>query len=401
MKTKSSTARGTILLLAAIYFISYITRNSYSVVLAAMLQETGLSQSRLSWAVTGSLITYGAGQLVSGFLGDRIQPRWLVLGGLSVTSVMNLLMAFCREPGGMLCIWCVNGLAQAFLWPPLVRLMAQLFSGETYQRAVVVVTWGGSLGNIALYLAAPALLSLAGVKTVFLTACLCGGAAAWVWTFRCPLLPPRAEKREGVVSGKNPLLLPLVWAILFAIILQGILRDGITTWTPVYLDQTFHLGSAFSIFSGTALPLFSLAAIQGASYLHRRAFPNPILCAGVIFGMGAFCGLALALFPKVNVAFSIALTALLTGCMHGVNLLLIGILPAHFLKTGKVSLLSGVLNACVYIGSALSAYGFAAVAERSGWGTVIASWPVIALCGLLTCLLCTRPWARFDADTNR
>lgn len=57
--------------------------------------------------------------------------------GLGVTSVMNLLMAFCRQPALMLGIWCVNGLAQAFLWPPLVRLMSELFSGELYEKAVI------------------------------------------------------------------------------------------------------------------------------------------------------------------------------------------------------------------------------------------------------------------------
>lgn len=163
----------------------------------------------------------------------------------------------------MLVIWCVNGLAQAFLWPPLVRLMSTLFSGVTYQQAVVAVTWGGSLGNIALYLAAPALLPFTGVKGVFFMACLCGGAAALVLRHSCPAIQTQPVGPGPKPDGKNPLLLPLVWAVLLAIILQGMLRDGITTWMPVYIDQTFRLGSSFSIFSGTALPLFSLAAIQG------------------------------------------------------------------------------------------------------------------------------------------
>lgn len=204
---------------------------------------------------------------------------------------------------------------------------------------------------------------------MFLAACLCGVGAALVWRRHCPVLPAQPAGRPSQkAGGKSPLLLPLVWAILLAIVLQGMLRDGITTWMPVYIDQTFRLGSTFSIFSGTVLPLFSLAAIQGASWLHRRAFPNPILCAGVIFGLGAFCGAGLALFPGASPALSIGLSALLTGCMHGINLLLIGVLPAYFKKFGQVSLLSGVLNAFVYVGSALSAYGFAAAAELSGWG---------------------------------
>lgn len=393
-----SAAAPAILMLSAVYLVSYVTRNSYNVVLPEMIRQTGFGQAELSLAVTGSLITYGAGQLLSGFFGDRFQPRHLVFGGLTVTALMNFMMSFCRIPALMLALWCINGLAQAFLWPPLVRLMAHLFSGDTYQNATVAVTWGGSIGNVLLYLTAPALIALCGLQSVFWAAALCGIAAAVVWFKKCPLLPEsprRAEKAAAEKPKRSPLLLPMVWVIMLAIVLQGLLRDGITTWTPVYIDQTFGLGSTFSILSGTALPLFSLAAIQGASLLHRRVFRNPLVCAAAIFGLGAVFGLALTLLPSSSAVLSVGLCALLTGCMHGVNLILICVLPAHFQKFGRVSLLSGALNACTYVGSALSAYGFAAVSELSGWHAVISAWPILAAAGAVICLLCAAPWKRF------
>lgn len=203
MKEKRSVTY-TILLLSSVYFVSYLTRNSYNVVIAQLVRETGLGQSTLALSATGSLVAYGAGQLLSGCFGDRLQPKGLLIMGLGVTSVMNLLMAFCRQPALMLGIWCVNGLAQAFLWPPLVRLMSELFSGELYEKVVVAVTWGGSVGNIALYLAAPALISLLGVESVFVTAALCALIAAGLLVKKCPLISggvrstaPRQGKRSG------------------------------------------------------------------------------------------------------------------------------------------------------------------------------------------------------------
>lgn len=400
MNQRKSAAR-IIFLLSSVYFVSYLTRNSYNVVITQLVRDTGLGQSALALCVTGSLIAYGAGQLVSGFFGDRFQPKGLILMGLGVTSVMNIMMAFCRLPFLMMLIWCVNGLAQSFLWPPLVRLMAELFSGELYEKAVVAVTWGGSIGNIALYLAAPALIALLGVESVFIAAALCALAVAvllsksWVRT-------KRGENRQtGQEAGKKGrgrslLKMPLIWAILLTIVLQGVLRDGITTWTPVYVDATYGLGSGFAILSGTALPLLSIASIQAASLLHRKWLHNPMVCSAALFGLGGGFGLMLAVFPEAGAAWSVGLCALLTGCMHGVNLILIGVLPAHFQRFGRVSLLSGILNAFTYIGSAVSAYGFAAVADWAGWRTVIAAWPVIALAGAGVCLCCARPWRRFD-----
>ncbi len=395
-KTRAST--GTIFFLSAIYFVSYLTRNSYNVAIAGLLRETGFSQATLALCVTGSLTAYGLGQLASGLSGDRTQPRLLILSGLGVTSGMNLLMAFCRVPALMLAIWCVNGLAQAFLWPPLVRLMAELFSGELYQRAVVAVTWGGSVGNIVLYLMAPLLISAWGVESVFLFAALCGLAMFLAAAAKCPRISPKpAGGREGPPeTGTSLFRLPLMWMILLVIVLQGLLRDGITTWTPVYTDAVYHLGSSFSILSSTALPIFSIFSIQAASLLHSKLLRNPLACAGSLFGLGGLFGFLMAAFPSLGAAWSVGLCALLIGCMHGVNLILIGVLPAHFQRFGKVSLFSGVLNAFTYVGSALSAYGFAAAADHAGWQAVTASWPVISLLGMLVCFLCAKPWLRFQ-----
>lgn len=386
-----------ILLLSVVYFVSYLTRNSYNVVITELMRQTGFGQATLALCVTGSLITYGAGQLVSGFLGDRFQPKRLIILGLGVTACMNLLMAFCRIPSFMLVIWCVNGLAQAFLWPPLVRLMAALFADEEYEKGIVAVTWGGSIGNVTLYLAAPVLITLFGVNSVFIAAALSAVLVIAAMVKKCPSISVRLEERTVSGEGQRALFkMPLVWCIFLTIILQGVLRDGITTWTPVYINETYHLGSSFSILSGTALPLFSLAAIQATSLLHRRLLHNPMTCTAALFGLGGVFGLLLALFPGAGTAPSVGLCALLTGCMHGVNLILIGVLPAYFQRFGRVSLFSGLLNAFTYVGSALSAYGYAAAADRAGWQAVIGSWPVTAVLGMVVCLLCVRPWRRFQ-----
>ena len=67
-----------VFLCSFIYFISYVTRTNYGAVLSEMVTNMGLSKSELSVALTGSFITYGAGQLVSGYMGDHIHPKRLL-----------------------------------------------------------------------------------------------------------------------------------------------------------------------------------------------------------------------------------------------------------------------------------------------------------------------------------
>lgn len=70
-------------------------------------------------------------------------------------------------------------------------------------------------------------------------------------------------------------------------------------------------------------------------------------------------------------------------------------IPTHFARFNITSTVSGVTNACTYIGSALSSYLFALVAELIGWRFVILCWAVIAAVGCLFCVLAYKPWNRF------
>jgi OPA family glycerol-3-phosphate transporter-like MFS transporter len=114
---------------------------------------------------------------------------------------------------------------------------------------------------------------------------------------------------------------------------------------------------------------------------------NEIVFSVILFGIGSLCALALAALFDTNAAVSVVLVAFLTGSMHGVNLMLICNLPARFADTGKVSLISGVLNACTYVGSAISTYGFALIAQAFGWRTTVVCWAFIAATGLVMCVL--------------
>ena len=361
-----------------------------------MVRQTGMDKASLSAALTGSFITYGAGQLISGWFGDRVQPKHLVLAGLLTTAAMNLILPFCRTPLQMTVIWCINGLAQAFLWPPLVKLMTTLFSENDYRQASVVVSLGSSLGTILVYLLSPLCIAWAGWRSIFWLCSLCALAMAAVWQKSCRRIsmqpPAPAEATAATTAGwlRRPLLL----FILLCIVLQGALRDGITTWMPSYIAETYRLSTGISIFTGVVMPVFSMMAFQAASLCYRKTPSNPLQCALLFFSAGAVSALLLALLFSHSPLLSVLLSALLCGCMHGVNLMLVCMVPPFFQRQGNVSTVSGLLNACTYIGSAVSTYGIALTSEALGWQATILTWLALAAAGSLICLACIPAWKR-------
>ena len=193
------------------YMVSYMTRINYGAVILEMVSSTGIKASLLSLALTGSFITYGIGQLVSGYFGDRIQPKKLVALGLSVTVCMNLLIPFCPNYLWMTAVWCVNGMAQSLMWPPIVRLMADLFNEEEYKKTTVIVSWGSSSGTMLIYLLSPLWIAVAGWKAVFVFAAVCGIIMVLVWRKQCPEISMNentvpAQKNKAADPGSNSLL---------------------------------------------------------------------------------------------------------------------------------------------------------------------------------------------------
>ncbi len=100
-----------------------------------------------------------------------------------------------------------------------------------------------------------------------------------------------------------------------------------------------------------------------------------------MWAISFFSSLILVFAFSTHIVLSILLIAIVTGCMHGINIMLIGILPSRYKNENRVSTISGMLNAFTYVGSALSTYGTAALADSFGWKFTITIWCAITLMG--------------------
>ncbi|MBP3337711.1 MAG: MFS transporter [Clostridia bacterium] len=379
-------------LMAFTYMVSYITRINYGAVIAEMVIAENILKSTLSLAVTGSFITYGTGQLVSGFLGDRLQPKKLVFSGLFVTCLMNFLIPLCPSPYAMLVVWCINGFAQSFMWPPIVKIMTSAMTNDEYQKGIVVVSWGSSAGTILVYLLAPVLISLSGWRLVFIFSAVCAIIMMFAWQKFCPEINAtvKMSKINTLSQGETfKLFSPIMIMLMLAIIMHGVLRDGATTWMPSYISETYSVKSEISILTSVVMPIFSIFAFNVTQKIYKQT-KNPLTLSGIIFIFGFLSAFALCLTTGRLVSLSVLFTALLVGSMHGVNLLLLCMILPYFKKYGNVSFISGALNACTYIGSALSTYGIAWIAEKSGWSAILIIWTFLALAGGIICLAISR-----------
>lgn len=417
--TKSRYSKGGIIFLCTLaYFASYFSRKTFSVVMVNMLDCDIITKDVAGLIGTALFVFYGAGQLLSGYLGDRLQPKYLIFSGLMVSALCNLLLPIMPNGYFMIPVWAMNGFAQALLWPPVVRILSDNLSHEKYVSANLVVTCGAHVSTIVLYLYAPLCISFMSYKAVFFTSTVFCIVAGVIFLVAMSLvLPKNSEKSHtGVTKIETAEGKSSVWKIfasngvipIFAcIIAMGFMRDGIESWLPTLYMEVFNKSSESSILVSVALPVFSIISLFLVRAIHKgRLFNNEARGAGILFGLSIVLCIPLCLLININNSacriICLLLACIICAFMHSCNFLLISCVPGRFAKTGRASTVSGFCNACTYIGAAASMYGIALISDLLGWSATIMLWIIICLVGVIFACLAFKKYTKFlQCDTEQ
>lgn len=401
---------GIIALCSLVYFVSYFSRKGFAAVMAGMLQEAVLDKPTAGLVGTMLFVFYGAGQLLSGYLGDKIRPQHLLCLGLTVTSLCNLLMPLLPSSSLMIPVWGLNGLAQAMLWPPIVKILSGYLDHERYVMANLIVTSAAHVATILLYVFVPICLKYYSWETVFYVASALALISMLVFAValrfvipreaELPVSPKISTEEQGSASMGKAFISSGIIPILGCIIMCGFLRDGIESWLPTLYSEAFSRDSSESVLVSVVLPIFSILTVSLVTALHKKPlFNNETDGTMILFGVGIVLSVPLSLMIEAESVAArvicLILAALVCAAMHGVNFLLISCLPGRFAALGRASTVGGLVNSFVYIGAAISTYGIALIADNLGWRATVISWAGVALAGLLLSLLARKKYTLF------
>lgn len=399
-QSKTLTYNKVVLLGFLVYFFSYAMRLDYAASLVAIVNALGVTNTAASVAITGSFITYGLGQIVFGIIGDKLSPVKIISFAMLGTVLVNIAVSFCSNITLITVLWCINGMFQAMIWPPLCRFVAELTTADEYSNAITMVGLSASVGTIFVYLFVPAVLSVTVWRNVFRCMALFGLiiVAIWMIMTRGINIQTATDIAKNNDDNKYSVFKIIALAglvpIFFIIILQGVLRDGIQTWLPSMVNKEFNMDESSSILSTAVLPVLSMVSVLASNFLYIR-LKNEIKTATIIFCVAAAATIPLGLGLKIPALISIFLAALISGCMHGVNHMVVSLIPKRFYKYGLMSTFSGILNSFTYVGAALSTYVFAAASDNFGWSVVKILWLIIGLLGAGICILKLPHWTKF------
>ena len=417
MKKKIASSGLTVLFIAACwmaYSFSYIGRLNFSASMADMTSSGVLLKSQAGAVTTGFFICYGCGQFLSGMLGDRINPRYLVFAGLTCSSLLNFGISLGPPLWVMIILWSLNGLSQSLLWAPICKIVSDRVSTARRQKACTALATTMAGGTLMAYILSALLINAFGWKAAFISGSSATLLAAVTWIIVTTKIEHDADKNgveedivavheddgEEVPHEEIPTnlwqLLCVSGLTILALVggVQGVLKDCMSTWVPTFIEDMFNMGSVISILTGAFLPIFGFFGPIFTNKLMMKT-RDELSSLFILFLISSGCLAMLALFGRFSIAISIVALALTYACSLGQNMILIGTLPMYFSKLGKVSTITGTMNALCYLTTAVVSSVTGVLVDRTGWTIVMAGWFVLSALAAVGTLFAKRRWNKF------
>lgn len=396
------------------YSFSYIGRLNFSASMAEMTNSGVLLKSEAGAVTTGFFICYGLGQFLSGWLGDKVPPRYLVFTGLTCSSLINFAISFGPPVALMTVLWSANGLSQALLWAPICRIVSDRVHTSRRQKACTALATTMAGGTLFAYVLSALLISAKGWSASFVCGSVCTLAAALVWIFVTTKIEKDTEKNgeieempvriddsgEAVPHDEIPsnfiklLLVSGLMTLAVASGVQGILKDCMSTWVPTFISDMFEMSPVISILTGSLLPVFGLFGPYLANYIMART-RDELSSLFILFVISSVALALLALFGRFSIVVSIVALAVTYACSLGQNMFIVGTIPMYFHNVGKVSMITGTLNAVSYLSTAVLSWITGALVDGAGWGIVMTLWLILSCVAAVSVIFAKRRWNKF------
>lgn len=408
---KESGAQGCLIFLCwLVYTISYLSRYSYNSNIVAIRGVFGADNAAAGLVGSMFFFAYGAGQIINGIFCKKYPKRLIVSLALGASAAFNIAAGLLKSFAPFKFLWLINGAVLSLLWSSLILILGENLSETNLKKAIFAMSTTVPAGMIVIYGFAAVCNRLGAFRPVFFFAGVATFIVAAVWFMLYGKVSAAAKaealakdaktaakaeageaqagafdeklqtqagelldgsrKNSGVpVEGSQKRFgVPAVFFVLagFAIVCNFV-KDGLGTWLPAILKDSFGFGDGLSVALTLVLPILGIFSASVALLLHKK-LDNFSAELSLEFALAA------AMLAAVLAAVGCKIAALAVGCfgltslfMHAVNNVITSMAPLMLREKMNPGLSAGLLNGFCYVGSTLSGYLLGLYSDAFGW----------------------------------
>lgn len=386
------------------YALAYFGRVNISVALPGLQGALSLNKSQVGLIGTVLFWVYGVGQLINGYIGDRVNSRVFIFIGLAVAGVANLVFGLADSFLVLALMWGLNGFFQSMLWGPISKTLSHWYEHKRLNRVAIAVSTSMVAGYLLAWGVGGQLLAMGGWRWVFLTPAIALLVFAPIWLLlarerpgECGLMlpdpgPAETAPAEPDAPVKKYTLFGVIketklWFVIAACLMQGLIKEGIGLWGPTFVSETHHMDMQSTTMLILFVPLMNFGGMTLAGWLNGILGRNEKLSSAILFGIATLSMFGLLWLGRYSIALALAFIGIASAAIYGVNTLLLGVLPLKYIRYNKVSSIAGFMDFCSYMAAAAATPLTGLLVTALGWNGAVWMWAAAAALGIGLLLL--------------
>jgi sugar phosphate permease len=392
------------------YTVYYFVRNNLSLTIPSLQKELHISKADIGFFVTFHGLMYGVSKLINGFLGDRMNPRFLMPLGLICSAAMNYGFGLSSAYWALSFFWIANGWFQGMGFPPCARTLAQWFSPKERGTKYAIWNTSTSIGASLVLILCTFLIGYTWRLCLLVPAWLAVVGAMFIWwrlrdTPQSLGLPPvEVYNGEHAPAAGNPgdagigdaaefrrlvvrrvFLNPGMWIVSLANFFLYTVRYAFLLWGPTFLSEARGMQIEHA---GWIVAAFEVAGIAGmllSGWMSDRIFRG--FASRACFFSMAMCALCIFLFWTIPIHWlSLALLITVGFFVYGPQCLVMVISTNLSTKQAAATAI-GLTGLFGYLSQVFSGWGLGWLVEKKGWDF---GFPALVLAAVLSavCFAC-------------
>lgn len=374
---------------SVLYLFVYIVRNALSAIAPQLIEEHIFTTEMIGKMSSLFFICYAVGQLINGFLGDKIKARNMICVGLWLSGISHFIIVYVTDNAFVACLlYGLTGFFLSMIYAPMTKINSENVSVIYITRCALGVQIASLLGSPLAGLLASIFdwRTVFGLSSGFLFAMGFVGFVFYIYYERKGVIVYNRFAKAAKESGGTlqVLLKRRIVKFTFISAITGIIRTSVVFWLPTYISQYLGFSASKATLIFTIATLFISLSAFLAVFIYegnKRNLERTMLIVFVISAV-SFLGAYLVKMPVMNITMMI-LAILFANCASN---MLWSIYCPSLRDTGMVSATTGFLNFMSYMSASISNTIFGNAVSIVGWGNLILIWFALMAVGVIVSL---------------